>query len=115
MNIYAMKGHRVVCRRLDAGYIFQIEKARQHLKVGEIYTIDRTKVYSNSTDVILQEIPGVSFNSVCFDDAVTQALEDTCKHPDYIRYKNKPVIKTEKVTLGQKLRHLLKNLKRFFP
>ena len=41
--------------------------ARKHLTEGEEYTVERTEVSSCHTDVYLEEIPGVAFNSVMFE------------------------------------------------
>ncbi|MEL1246321.1 hypothetical protein AAEO56_18760 [Flavobacterium sp. DGU11] len=86
MNIYALKGHKVRCSDLDNGYEYQQEIARRHLVLGEVYTIDKTEVGSSSTKVMLQEVPGVFFNSVFFDDVVPQGQADDKAHPDYWRY-----------------------------
>ncbi len=86
MNIYALKGHKVRCSDLDNGYAYQQEIARQHLTLGEVYTIESTDVDSASTRVTLLEVPDISFNSVFFEDVVPQSEEDDKKHPDYKRY-----------------------------
>lgn len=86
MNIYALKGHKVSCSDLDNGYEYQREIARGHLLLGEVYTVDKTEVGSSSTKVLLQEVPGVFFNSVFFDDVVLQSQADDKTHPDYRRY-----------------------------
>jgi hypothetical protein len=36
--------------------------------------------------VILEEIPGIEFNSTCFEDVEEQSEEDSKKHPDYPKY-----------------------------
>lgn len=87
MNIYALKGHKVKCKTLSAGYDYDKEVAQNHLKVEKEYTIERTQVDSWHTDVWLQEIPNVKFNSVFFEDIVEQPLESTMTHPDYKRFK----------------------------
>lgn len=69
LNIHAHRGTKVVFSHPDAGYPHDQETARKHLKVGKKYTIKRTKVHSFHTDVFLQEVPEVSFNSVHFTEA----------------------------------------------
>ena len=69
MNIYAKKGDRVVFAYPKNGYDRHVATAAKYLKKDETYTIDHTEVGSWHTDVYLQEIPGVSFNSVQFVDA----------------------------------------------
>ena len=86
MNIWALKGHRVKCGTLTAGYPSHQEVAQRHLELGKEYTVDRTEVDSWHTDVLLQEFPGVRFNSVFFEDAAEQSAEQDPLHPDYHRF-----------------------------
>lgn len=86
MNIYALKGHKVKCKTLSAGYDYHEEVAKKYLEVGKEYTVKNTQVDSCYTDVWLQEFPNVKFNSVFFEDAVEQSEEMDKKHPDYRRF-----------------------------
>lgn len=86
MNIYALKGHKVRCTHLDSPYEYQTERAKKYLEIGKIYTVESTEVHSSSTDVVLQEIPEVEFNSTLFEDVTKQSEEDDQKHPDYWKY-----------------------------
>lgn len=73
MNIYANEGARV--RFVDKnGLPSDLEKAREFLKPYETYTVERVYVGNWSSKVYLQEIPGVPFNTVCFED-VTELSE----------------------------------------
>jgi hypothetical protein len=83
MNIYALKGHKVTCETLFAGYNYDQELARKYLEIGKEYTVEKTKVYSWHTHVWLQEFPNVIFNSVFFEDAVKQSEKKDKQHPDY--------------------------------
>lgn len=67
MNIYAKSGTTVVYSDAISGYDYDQETARKHLVFGQEYTVDYTDVRSCHTNVYLQEVPGVSFNSVIFD------------------------------------------------
>lgn len=67
MNIYAQKGDKVIYFR-DTGYGKDRENARLYLRMGQIYTVERTVVFSDLTIVFLQEYPGIPFNSVQFKD-----------------------------------------------
>lgn len=86
MNIYAMKGHKVKCETLEAGYDHHKRVAEKHLKVGNEYTVERTEVGGWHTDVYLQEFPDVAFNSVFFEDAIEQSEETDKEHPNYAEY-----------------------------
>lgn len=86
MNIYALKGHKVKAVDTTPGYHYQIQRAEKYLKIGKVYTVEYTEVHSESTDVVLQEIPGVEFNSTCFEDLRPQAEKDDRKHEDYARW-----------------------------
>lgn len=68
MDIHARKGTKVKYSYPTFGYKYQQEKALKFLKVGNIYTIDRTEVHSSFTHVYFEEIPGIPFNSVFFED-----------------------------------------------
>jgi len=68
MNIYAKEGDKVICSTFDAGYDADKIKAEAHLVLNQVYTINCTVVHDWSTDVYLQEIPDVKFNSVFFED-----------------------------------------------
>lgn len=69
MNIYARKGDKVIFSNPYAGYTSEQETAREHLEVSKIYTVELAIVGSWHTHVILQEVPGIKFNSSLFDDA----------------------------------------------
>ena len=87
MNIYALKGHKVMCRYLsDKGYNHHQEIAKKHLELNKTYTVEKTVVYKYHTDVYLQEFPDIEFNSVFFEDVSLQTIEDDKKHLDYFRY-----------------------------
>jgi len=86
MNIYAIKKHKVKCITVDSAYVNERELNKQHLVPGQEYTVDKTVVGSWFTQVFLEEIPGVSFNSVIFEDVIPQSLENTESHSDYYKY-----------------------------
>lgn len=86
MNIFALKGHKVKCSNLSKGYPHQQQVAKNHLNIGQEYTIEKTEVDAWSTNVWLQEFPTVKFNSVFFEDVYKQPKELTQLHPDYIKY-----------------------------
>lgn len=68
MDIYSKPGTPVKFVNPTFGYEYHQETARKHLKVGNIYTVKETVVDSWHTDVYLEEVPGVPFNSVLFDN-----------------------------------------------
>ena len=69
MNIYAPKGAKVVFNHPTGGRTHEQETAKKYLDVGATYSIERTEVSDFHTRVHLQEVAGVTFNSVYFDDA----------------------------------------------
>lgn len=75
MNIYALKGDKVVCNTLDNGYEHDRNVARKYLNIGHTYTIVKTEVHEWHTDVWLHEFPNVIFNSVFFIDAENKTEE----------------------------------------
>lgn len=67
MGIYSPRGTRVRFTGYG-GYDHDQKHARQHLNVGNIYTVESTDVGDWSTRICLQEVPGQRFNSVMFAD-----------------------------------------------
>lgn len=86
MNIYALKGHKVICETTQSGYNYQTEVAEKYLEVGKEYTVERTEVESWYTNVWLQEFPDVKFNSTCFEDVTEQPEDKNKLHPDFEKY-----------------------------
>ena len=68
MNIHAKRGTIIVFNHPNAGLPHEQEEARRKLDVNSIYTVERTDVHSFKTYVYLQEIPGIPFNSVLFEE-----------------------------------------------
>ena len=65
------------------------KKADKHLKVGETYTVLKTIIHGWSTDVYLEEVEGVCFNSVHFANAVRSVDSITkCPTPNECTYPN---------------------------
>lgn len=67
MNIYTEKGVKIVYLG-TGGYDSDKEHANKYLKVGEIYTVISIDVYDWSSEVCLEEVPNVYFNTVHFED-----------------------------------------------
>lgn len=86
MEIYALKGHKVICIDTESGYHYLTERAEKYLTIGKTYTVERTEVHPSSTDVELQEFPGIEFSSAVFEDVEKQSEEDSQRHPDYWKY-----------------------------
>ena len=92
MNIWALKGHKVIFNG-TGGYESQLENAKRLLEIGKEYTVESTDVHSSSTDVILQEITAtwttsrrITFNSVHFDDVTPQSQELNEQHHQWAWY-----------------------------
>ena len=73
MDIWSPKGTRVTPVYVDGkpqgGYPHHAETVKRYLAEGAVYTVERTEVDRCHTDVFLQEVLGVAFNSVCFTSA----------------------------------------------
>ena len=65
MNIYSAKGTKVIFDNPDAGYDYDQELAKKHLKVGNVYTVEFTEVFDSSTTVYFEGFKS-GFNSVLF-------------------------------------------------
>lgn len=85
MNIYALKGYKVSVTDESAkvGDEHDKELVKKHLRIGKIYTVNHTKVHRSYTNVHLNEVDGIIFNSVSFVDAEKQSKNDDKKHPDW--------------------------------
>lgn len=66
MNIYCSPGAKVKFHARQGDDYFRMEN--DNLEDGKIYTVERTDVHGWSTDVYLVEVPGMGFNSVCFEE-----------------------------------------------
>ena len=90
MNIYALRGHGVVVTEETAqhGHEFQMDLVKKHLKIGKVYSVEKTIVNLSRSTVYLKGFPYISFNTVNFVDAQAQSSEDDMKHPDWIKYNN---------------------------
>ena len=71
MNIYAKQGHKVVYANPQNGYKSDQHLASHNLWEGKTYTVSHTIVSGFSTEVYLEEVPNIPFNSVMFEDADT--------------------------------------------
>jgi hypothetical protein len=87
MNIYALKGHKVIVteKSIKTGLDKHKDRQAAFLTIGKIYTVERTEPLNSRTRVYLQEIPGHRFNSVAFEDVEPQSPEKDKLHPEYIR------------------------------
>ena len=68
MDIHSKEGTEITVTEssIKNGYDHVENHAREHLKVGEIYTVEKTEVSNWTTSVFLKEFPGEIFNSVSF-------------------------------------------------
>lgn len=88
MEIYALKGYKVKVTEdtKNNGNSWDKEKIKEYLTLEKTYTVKYTHVHSYSTDVYLQEIPEVKFNSVNFVGITKQPKELNAQHEDYHIY-----------------------------
>jgi len=89
MNIYSKYGDKVIFDQPNNGYNCDQERAKEHLVVGNIYTIDHTNVHPFSTSVSLIEVPGVLFNSVLFSDYKTKTYVEVAKEFESLHFPDK--------------------------
>ncbi len=68
MDIYSDPGTKVIFYYPNAGYKSHQEIARKNLKVGRVYTVKKMYVENWSSKVSLDEVPGIVFNSVLFEN-----------------------------------------------
>ena len=63
---YSETGDKIICYSIDVGRVFDVQQAHKYLKKDKIYTIESIIVHGYSTEITLQEIPNVKFNSINF-------------------------------------------------
>lgn len=68
MDIYSSEGSKVMFKHESNGYKSHQETARKYLKLGAVYTVRSTVIGGSHTDVYLNEVPNVAFNSVMFEN-----------------------------------------------
>ncbi len=56
----------IVFSRPDAGYPFDIERAARYLEKDTFYTVKHIRVWDSTSDIELEEYPGIYFNCVHF-------------------------------------------------
>lgn len=78
MNIHAKRGTKVVFAHPSSGYRCHQKAAEKHLVEGVTYTVETTVVGGWHTDVYLQEVPDIGFNSVMFDEETGDGRRETC-------------------------------------
>ena len=85
MSIFALAGHKVKLKEdfMLMGYGRDKENALEYLKIGEVYTVFETRVYSSTSYVYFEEVPGIGFNPIQFDSITPQSPEDDEKHPAF--------------------------------
>jgi len=62
----AQSGDKVIFKYPEACELWNRKNAKEHLKMGETYTVDRVSIHREHTNVYLREFPGVRFNSAHF-------------------------------------------------
>lgn len=70
MNITAPAGTKVTVTSVSikAGYPLDALTAAKFLRIGGVYTLAKTEAHSWNTDVWVDEVPNITFNSCCFAD-----------------------------------------------
>ena len=87
MEIYALKDHLVQYVSPSWSYYLPTkENAIQHLELGNIYTVERTKVGRSATTVFLRGFDNILFSTSQFIDAVKQPEHYKQGHIDYWYY-----------------------------
>ena len=67
-DIWNSSERKVLCTRNDYDGMMVSSYNHHLLEVGKIYTVEDVEVHSRHTLVYLKEFPGVSFNSVVFEE-----------------------------------------------
>lgn len=69
-NIYAKPGTKIICDNVDKNVALWggNSDAEGVLEVGKEYTVKYTEVHTWHTKVVLEEFPGMKFNSAHFRD-----------------------------------------------
>lgn len=65
--LHCERGTKIIFSNPNNGWESDKERAKRYLEKGKIYTVENLIVGGSSSDVILQEIPNVKFNTVHFE------------------------------------------------
>ncbi len=66
MSIYTKPRNKVIFAFPRNGHDWEIELAKKHLVLGDKYTVKTIIVHGFHTDIILKEVPDVTFSSSQF-------------------------------------------------
>ena len=69
MDIYAENGTKVKHVRPALGSLWEVDRAKRNLIIGNEYTVDYTEVLQSGNRVYLQEFPKIPFLSSHFKDS----------------------------------------------
>lgn len=84
MNIYSKQGTRVRYAHPDGGYPMAIQRAKEHLVLGNVYAVVKTEVHERHTNVFLEGFDE-PFTSCLFDEVDENAVDEV------IEIKKKPL------------------------
>lgn len=73
MSLATRQGQKVLFNRPYAGWDGG-DHPRKYLQFDETYTVDRVVVGDSMSDVYLKEVPGISFNTVHFENVQEEAV-----------------------------------------
>lgn len=71
--LQAPMGTKIVFCEADAGYQSDMDKLAKYLTLGNEYTLFDREIHGSSTDIWIEEVEGVSFNSVSFKVAKSKS------------------------------------------
>lgn len=66
MNLRTLPGSQVIFNASVDDDLPDAVKARAHLRVDDVYTVERVDVGNFYSEVFLREVPRVGFNTVLF-------------------------------------------------
>jgi hypothetical protein len=75
MNLDTKPGQKVVFNHPNDGMAYDIDLAKKHLVLGKVYTIEHILVYPFYTEIFLEGLPCLPFNSVQFDNYNVSEIE----------------------------------------
>ncbi len=69
MNLNDLPGTKIVFRFPKSGSKGEQKRAQKYLKIGGVYTVKKVEIGNWHSNVYLEEVPGIAFNTVFFTEA----------------------------------------------
>lgn len=92
MNIYSKHGDKIIFDHPNYGWENDQKIAKDHLVIGEIYTVDRISIDRSQSKVFLIEVDGIPFNTVLFSNITKATYEEVKEKLENLYWRDKKFV-----------------------